>query len=54
MFGLLKFGLRDTIVHDTGADSDISGMVPDLQASYSNTTVELAMRRSRCTASLRE
>jgi len=30
MLSLLKFGLGDTIVHDTGADSNISGIVPDL------------------------
>ncbi len=45
MFGLLKLCLRDTVVHDTGADSDISGVVPDLQASYSDTTVELTIDR---------
>ncbi len=45
MFGLLKLCLRNTVVYDTGADSNISGVVPDLQTSYSDTTVELTIDR---------
>ncbi len=30
MFGFLEFGLRDTVVNYTGANTDISGMVPYL------------------------
>ena len=45
MFGLLEFGLRDAVVYDTGTDPDVSDMVPDLQASYSNTAIELAIYR---------
>jgi len=43
MFGLLEFSLRNTVVYNTGTDPDISGVVSYLQASYCNTTVELAI-----------
>ena len=45
MFCLLELGLGDTVVYDTGTDPDVSGMVPDLQASYCNTAIELAVDR---------
>jgi hypothetical protein len=43
MFGLFKFGLRNTVVHDTCADPDISSVVSDLQTPYSDTTIKLAV-----------
>lgn len=45
VFGLLEFGLGDTIMDNPRTHSDVSGMVPDLQASYRNTAIELPIDR---------
>ena len=43
MFGFLEFCFRDAVVHNSRADANIRRVVFNLQASYRDATVELAV-----------
>ena len=41
MLGFFELCFRDAVVHDACPDSDVCGMVADLQAPYRDTAIEL-------------